>query len=185
MLVNCLAPFRALGRPFRSCCDQLDFKHLPCRCVFLAALAIFPSSGSAPCNSFPNGASASRRVSLLISMPRRRSLLPRNSPSSSASAAASSSSVWPLLVIRSLSSSILISTVLSNIHSSPFRRSFKSLPPNMGPRSGCSPSSSTRQSSQIGSRKFLCTKWRMEHCRLRAGNRSLLANCEPLVEVGE
>jgi hypothetical protein len=31
----------------------------------------------------------------------------------------------------------------------------------------------------------LCMKWRMEHCRLRAGNRSPLLNSEPLAEVSE
>jgi hypothetical protein len=163
-----------LVRPFRSCCGQYGVKRLRSFCALMAALAHFLASDSVPRSSSLNSASPSRssadrselirRESLLISIPRRRPLLPRNSPSSSASAASSSSRSQSVLgSLLSSGSSTLISTLLSNSHSSPCRPSLRSLPPKMGPSSGCSPSSSSRQSSQIGSRKVLWTICRMEH----------------------
>ena len=191
-----LSSFLLLAKPLRNCCDQRCLKCLSASVVFMTVIGIFLASGSVSRSCSLKRASDScssterseliRRASLLMSMPCLRPLLPRNSPSSSASAASSSSSSKPVLTILSSSgSSTLISTLLSRIHSSPCKPSWRSRPPKIGPSSGCKPSSSSRQSSQIGSRKFLWTTCWMEHCRVSFGGGSLLLKVEPTVEIGE
>lgn len=121
------------------------------------------------------------RCSRSMSMAERRVLRPRKSSSSSPSSSASPSpSDWKPVHMRGvgmslrrssglmswgscmgISSPIRISTLLSNNQSSP-SRAFSIEPTNFSAPL-LNPSSSSKQSSQIGSRKTLCSTCRMEH----------------------
>ena len=191
-----LSSFLLLIKPLLNCCDQRRLKCLSISGALMTVIVICLASGSVSRSCSLKRASDScsstekseliRRAFLLMSIPCLRPLLPRDPPSSSASVASSSSSSQPALsALSSSGSSTLISTLLSRIHSSPCKPSWRSRPPKIGPSSGCSPSSSSRQSSQIGSRKLLWTTCWMEHCRISFGRGSLLLKVEPAVEIGE